>query len=157
MLEFECRFKNIPKPAYFNRWINLRVPFSKVFGDVRCNLKEAVELAGIVWHGRVHCGLDDSINIARLLAVIMQRGFKFSITKFFMPPQAITQDSVMTWNRHHQFLVPQRMSTFQHTSRDPAEVEEFRYFLWSQKLQEGNSKARTKVRNLLFRMWELDA
>ncbi|ESR39694.1 hypothetical protein CICLE_v10027126mg [Citrus x clementina] len=118
MLEFECRFKNIPKPAYFNRWINLRVPFSKVFGDVRCNLKEAVELAGIVWHGRVHCGLDDSINIARLLAVIMQRGFKFSITKFFMPPQAITQDSVMTWNRHHQFLVPQPKS-FKKVIRKP--------------------------------------
>ncbi|KAK9231610.1 hypothetical protein WN943_021848 [Citrus x changshan-huyou] len=133
------------KPAYFNRWINLRVPFSKVFGDVRCNLKEAVELAGIVWHGRVHCGLDDSINIAkavelvwhgrahwglddsinmaRFLAVIMQRGFKFSITKSLTPPQDITQDSMMTWNRHHQFLVRQRKCTFQHTSRDPAEVE----------------------------------
>ncbi|KAK9228692.1 hypothetical protein WN944_021646 [Citrus x changshan-huyou] len=124
MLESECRFKNIPKPSYFNRWINLRVPFSKVFGDVRCNLKEAVELG---WHGRVHCGLDDSMNIARLLAVIMQRGFKFSITKSLTPPQDITQDSVMTWNRHHQFLVRQRKCTFQHTSRDPAEVEEFRY------------------------------
>ncbi|ESR39692.1 hypothetical protein CICLE_v10027527mg [Citrus x clementina] len=94
MLESECRFKNIPKPSYFNRWINLRVPFSKVFGDVRGNLKEAVELAGIVWHGRVHCGLDDSINIA----IIMQRGFKFSITKSLTPPQDITQDSMMTWN-----------------------------------------------------------
>ena len=117
-------------------------------------MKEAVEL---VWHGRAHWGLDDSINMARFLAVIMQRGFKFSITKSLTPPQAITQDSPITSNRHHQFLVLQRMCTFQHTSRDPAEVEEFRYFLWSQKLQEGNSKARTKVRNLLFRMWELDA
>lgn len=124
MLESECRFKNIPKPAYFNRWINLRVPFSKVFGEVRCNLKEAVELAGLVWHGRVHCGLDDSINIARLLAVIMQRGFTFSITKSLTPPHVITQNSLMTWNNHHQFLVPQPTCTFQHTSRVPAE---FRY------------------------------
>ncbi|ESR39696.1 hypothetical protein CICLE_v10027071mg, partial [Citrus x clementina] len=112
MLESECRIKKIQKPAYFNRWINLRVPISK-----------AVEL---VWHGRAHWGLDDSINMARFLAVIMQRGFKFSITKSLTPPQAITQDSPITSNRHHQFLVLQRMCTFQHTSRNPAEVEEFR-------------------------------
>ncbi|KAK9231612.1 hypothetical protein WN943_021850 [Citrus x changshan-huyou] len=84
---------------------------------------QAVEL---VWHGRAHWGLDDSINMARFLAVIMQRGFKFSITKSLTPPQAITQDSPITSNRHHQFLVLQRMCTFQHTSRNPAEVEEFR-------------------------------
>ncbi|KAF9595155.1 hypothetical protein IFM89_037584 [Coptis chinensis] len=54
MLESECRFKRIWKPPYFNRWINLRVPFNDVFGGVRCNLKEAVQLAGLAWEGRAH-------------------------------------------------------------------------------------------------------
>ncbi|KAF9593043.1 hypothetical protein IFM89_019874, partial [Coptis chinensis] len=27
----ECRFKRIRKPPYFNRWINLRVPFNEVY------------------------------------------------------------------------------------------------------------------------------
>ncbi|KAL5062204.1 hypothetical protein RYX36_023941 [Vicia faba] len=80
MLESECRFKKIRKPPYFNRWINLRIPFSEVFGDVKCNLKEAVEIAGLAWQGRPHCGLDDAKNTARLLALLMHRGFKFSIT-----------------------------------------------------------------------------
>ncbi|KAL0455784.1 UNVERIFIED_CONTAM: ERI1 exoribonuclease 2 [Sesamum latifolium] len=80
MLESECRYKNIRKPPYFNRWINLRVPFHEVFGEARCNLREAVEKAGLAWEGRAHCGLDDAKNTARLLALIMHKGFKFSIT-----------------------------------------------------------------------------
>lgn len=80
MLESECRFKRIPKPPYFNRWINLKVPFQDMFGGVRCNLKEAVQLAGLAWEGRPHCGLDDARNTARLLALLMHRGFRFSIT-----------------------------------------------------------------------------
>ncbi|XP_019449321.1 PREDICTED: uncharacterized protein LOC109352015 isoform X2 [Lupinus angustifolius] len=84
MLESECRFKKIRKPPYFNRWINLRVPFREVFGAVRCNLKEAVQIAGLAWQGRAHCGLDDAKNTARLLALLMHKGFKFSITKSIM-------------------------------------------------------------------------
>ncbi|XP_028784341.1 uncharacterized protein LOC114740362 [Neltuma alba] len=84
MLESECRFKKIRKPPYFNRWINLRIPFREVFGPARCNLKEAVEMAGLAWQGRAHCGLDDAKNTARLLALLMRRGFKFSITNSIM-------------------------------------------------------------------------
>jgi len=64
MLESECQMKRIRKPPYFNRWINLKVPFHEVFGDVRCNLKQAVQLSGLPWVGRAHCGLDDARNTA---------------------------------------------------------------------------------------------
>lgn len=84
MLESECRFKKIRKPPYFNRWINLKVPFNEVFRGVRCNLKEAVQLAGLAWEGRAHCGLDDARNTARLLSYLMYLGFKFSITNSLM-------------------------------------------------------------------------
>ncbi|KAK6141188.1 hypothetical protein DH2020_025071 [Rehmannia glutinosa] len=67
MLESECRYKNIPKPPYFNRWINLKVPFHDIFGMERCNLKQAVEKAGLAWEGRLHCGLDDAKNTAQAL------------------------------------------------------------------------------------------
>ncbi|KAF2299283.1 hypothetical protein GH714_031271 [Hevea brasiliensis] len=78
MLESECRFKKIWKPPYFNRWINLRIPFREVFGGVRCNQKEAVKMAGLAWQGRAHCGLDDAKNTALLLALLMRRGIKNS-------------------------------------------------------------------------------
>ncbi|XP_020701800.1 uncharacterized protein LOC110113520 isoform X1 [Dendrobium catenatum] len=88
MLETECRFKGIRKPHYFNQWINLKVPFQEVFGGVRCNLKEAVQLAGLAWEGRAHCGLDDARNTARLLSVLMRQGFRLSITN------SLTQHSI---------------------------------------------------------------
>ncbi|KAJ6704855.1 3'-5' EXONUCLEASE ERI1-RELATED [Salix purpurea] len=83
MLESECRFKKIRKPPYFNRWINLKVPFCEIFGGARC-LKEAVEMSGLEWQGRAHCGLDDAKNTARLLALLMHRGIRFSITNSLM-------------------------------------------------------------------------
>ncbi|KAL3537582.1 hypothetical protein ACH5RR_000948 [Cinchona calisaya] len=94
MLESECRFKKIRKPPYFNKWINLKVPFCEVFGGARCNLKEAVQMAGLTWQGRAHCGLDDAKNTARLLALLMHRGFKFSITDSLMCQPT---DETFTW------------------------------------------------------------
>ncbi|XP_031114128.1 ERI1 exoribonuclease 2-like isoform X1 [Ipomoea triloba] len=84
ILESECRYKKIRKPPYFNRWINLKVPFRDAFGGMRCNLKEAMQIAGLAWQGRAHCGLDDAKNTARLLALLMHRGFKLSITDALM-------------------------------------------------------------------------
>ncbi|KAF5185665.1 Eri1 exoribonuclease [Thalictrum thalictroides] len=120
MLESECRFKKIRKPPYFNRWINLRVPFNKVFGGVRCNLKEAVQLAGLAWEGRAHCGLDDARNTARLLSYLMHRGFRFSITNSlpFLTDQSILlqQSSDCSLNSAqypHQLKSPSSMSVAQ--------------------------------------------
>uniref|UniRef100_A0A453EJU8 Exonuclease domain-containing protein n=1 Tax=Aegilops tauschii subsp. strangulata TaxID=200361 RepID=A0A453EJU8_AEGTS len=81
MLEFECRFKGIEKPSYFDRWINLRAPFQAALGGGgRVNLQEAVRAAGLDWEGRLHCELDDARNTARLLVELMLRGVKMSIT-----------------------------------------------------------------------------
>ncbi|VAH75054.1 unnamed protein product [Triticum turgidum subsp. durum] len=92
MLEFECRFKGIEKASYFNRWINLRLPFQAALGGGgRVNLQEAVRAAGLDWEGRLHCGLDDALNTARLLAEIMRRGVKITITGSLAPPPPIQQ------------------------------------------------------------------
>ncbi|KAJ0735255.1 putative ribonuclease H-like superfamily, exonuclease, RNase T/DNA polymerase III [Helianthus annuus] len=96
MLESECRFKKIRKPPYFNRWINLKVPFCEAYGGAKCNLKEAVQMAGLSWQGRAHCGLDDAKNTARLLALMMHKGSKFSITNSLMCQQPIDHHA-FTW------------------------------------------------------------
>ncbi|KAJ7949384.1 ERI1 exoribonuclease [Quillaja saponaria] len=122
MLESECRFKKIRKPPYFNRWINLRIPFCEVFGDVRCNLKEAVELSGLAWQGRAHCGLDDAKNTARLLALLMGRGFKFSITNSLMWQ---TAERALMWKQS-----PEQLSFSPHNPHKPKDnmhVPTFQY------------------------------
>ncbi|KAL9234822.1 hypothetical protein vseg_009647 [Gypsophila vaccaria] len=102
ILESECRYKKIKKPSYFNRWINLKVPFGEAFDGVRCNLKEAVELAGLTWEGRAHSGLDDAMNTARLLTHLMALGSKLSITNTIMwetdndDDPTVTQQQIQT-------------------------------------------------------------
>jgi ERI1 exoribonuclease 2 len=85
MLDFECKFKDIPKPSYFNQWVNLRTPFETAFGVGRRNLQEAVREAGLQWDGRLHCGLDDARNTAHLLVQLMRRGVRISITGSLAP------------------------------------------------------------------------
>ncbi|KAM3329714.1 hypothetical protein ACQJBY_026635 [Aegilops geniculata] len=92
MLESECRFKGIEKPSYFDRWINLRVPFQAALGGGgRVTLQEAVRAAGLDWEGRLHCGLDDARNTARLLVELMLRRVKMTITGSLAPPPLIQQ------------------------------------------------------------------
>uniref|UniRef100_A0A453EKY4 Exonuclease domain-containing protein n=1 Tax=Aegilops tauschii subsp. strangulata TaxID=200361 RepID=A0A453EKY4_AEGTS len=92
MLESECRFKGIEKPSYFDRWINLRVPFQAALGGGgRVTLQEAVRAAGLDWEGRLHCGLDDARKTARLLVELMLRGVKMTITGSLASPPPIHQ------------------------------------------------------------------
>lgn len=84
MLEMECKWKNIRKPAYFNRWINLKVAFEA--GHLRreaSGLRGAVEAAGLTWQGRPHSGLDDARNTARLALALIARGAVLSISDSF--------------------------------------------------------------------------
>uniref|UniRef100_A0ACD5UZG7 Uncharacterized protein n=1 Tax=Avena sativa TaxID=4498 RepID=A0ACD5UZG7_AVESA len=92
LLESECRFKGIAKPPYFDRWINLRVPFEAMLGGTgQTNLQEAVREAGLEWEGRLHCGLDDARNTAHLLVELMRRGAKIEITGSLAPVPLIRE------------------------------------------------------------------
>ncbi|XP_061352989.1 uncharacterized protein LOC133297800 [Gastrolobium bilobum] len=106
MLESECKFKKIPKPAYFNRWIDLRVPFNEVFGDMRRKLKKALEIARLKWEGRAHSRLDDAKNTARLLALIMHKGYKFSITNSLPWKQSEERATVFHDRNYNMMIFP---------------------------------------------------
>ena len=51
-------------------------------------------MAGLAWQGRHHCGLDDATNTACVMALLMHRGFKFSITGSIMWQTADSQEQV---------------------------------------------------------------
>lgn len=113
MLESECKFKKISKPPYFNRWIDLKVPFQQVFQGKRCNLQQAVQHAGLTWEGRTHCGLDDACNTARLLAHFLYRGFKFSITNW-MERQSAPVNQPTTFQNQELTTISSRYGNYLH-------------------------------------------
>lgn len=110
MLEQECRFKGIAKPAYFDRWVDLRVHFEAAFGGGgrRVKLQEAVRAAGLEWVGRLHCGLDDACNTARLLVELLRRGVPISITGSLpaAPPPLEQARKQQQQQEMQQLLVP---------------------------------------------------
>jgi transcriptional regulator NrdR family protein len=65
------------------RWINLKVPFRKFSGHMQTNLRGAVELLGLVWEGREHCGLDDARNTAYLALELVKKGIILKVTNSF--------------------------------------------------------------------------
>ncbi len=50
---------------------------------VHGNLRKCVEAAGMAWEGRMHSGLDDARNTARLAAALLAGGAALTVTGFF--------------------------------------------------------------------------
>ncbi|KAG0584467.1 hypothetical protein KC19_3G212200 [Ceratodon purpureus] len=80
MLESECLYKGLQKPLYFNRWINLKIPHRQIYGNVKANFKQSVELMGRKFEGRPHSGLDDAKNTAYLALELIRRGIRLRVT-----------------------------------------------------------------------------
>lgn len=87
MLEPECRLKGIDRPLYFDRWINLRIPFVATFGGSKpkADLADAVRMVGMEWEGRPRGASDDARNTALLLRELMRRGVELGITSSLVP------------------------------------------------------------------------
>jgi len=87
MLEMECKWRRISKPAYLARWVDLKLAFREVYGrpkdlGVR-GLRECMEHAGLEWHGRAHSGIDDARNTAKLVAQLVGLGVTMTVTGSF--------------------------------------------------------------------------
>ena len=52
-------------------------------------------MGGLAWQGRAHRSLDDAKITARLLGLLMHKGFKFAITNSLMWQAS---DGLLTWN-----------------------------------------------------------
>ena len=65
-LEQECTRKGIPRPAYFDKWVNLKRLFADFYGCRPCRITKMLERQGMRFVGRPHSGIDDSRNIARI-------------------------------------------------------------------------------------------
>jgi ERI1 exoribonuclease 2 len=56
-LQYECRRKQIRKPAYFDQWIDLRAVYKQFYDRRPSGLCGSLEDLGIAFTGREHCGM----------------------------------------------------------------------------------------------------
>lgn len=71
-LQRECRRNRVGLPFSSDR-LNVKVDFARVEGGRKRGLGSAIERAGLVFEGTAHRGIDDAVNIARLLPFTLER------------------------------------------------------------------------------------
>ena len=83
----ECERKGIRKPAYFDKWVNLKQLFADHYKVRRCKIAKMLERHGMRFEGRLHSGIDDSRNIARIAAQLVRDGSPVYINEGLPPRQ----------------------------------------------------------------------
>ncbi|XP_065826946.1 ERI1 exoribonuclease 2-like [Oscarella lobularis] len=90
-LHYECKRKQIRKPAIFNTWIDLRATYRSFYERIPRGLNGALEDLGLEFEGRQHSGLDDAKNTAKLCWQIIQDGCILLPTASSNPPAPVVQ------------------------------------------------------------------
>ena len=80
MLPRQCQYFNIPIPKYFRQWINIKHVFRTVTGKKASGMAEMLDYLGLSLDGRHHSGIDDSRNIAKILAALARQNPALSPT-----------------------------------------------------------------------------
>ena len=65
-LHGECKRKGIEKAAYFDKWVNIKSLFADFYRTRSCKIHKMLEIQGMRFEGRLHSGIDDTRNIARI-------------------------------------------------------------------------------------------
>jgi 3'-5' exoribonuclease 1 len=61
-------------PPMFYRWIDVKAAFANFFRCSRSKIRTMLEYLGYSFEGRLHSGLDDSRNIAKIVIALLNRG-----------------------------------------------------------------------------------
>ena len=76
-----CLQHDVPFPKWGKSWINLRKIFSAFYKTERMNIAGMLQHLGLDFDGRLHCGLDDAKNIAKILLVLLKDGCEPSLNE----------------------------------------------------------------------------
>jgi 3'-5' exoribonuclease 1 len=67
----DCGRHDFPLPATFERHVNVKKEFARVFKVRPCGMAEALKHAGLPLEGQHHRGIDDARNIAKLARLVL--------------------------------------------------------------------------------------
>ena len=65
-LHGECARKGLAKPSYFDKWCNIKSLFADYYNVRPCKIHKMLAHLGMKFEGRLHSGIDDTRNIARI-------------------------------------------------------------------------------------------
>ena len=84
-LHGECSRKGIEKEAYFEKWCNIKGLFADFYRTRQCKIHRMLEKQGMKFEGRLHSGIDDTRNIARIAAKMRKDGAVLYVNEALPP------------------------------------------------------------------------
>lgn len=78
----QCDYSDIPFPRWAYNWVNLRRRYLSFYDCKKVHgLVGMLEMLGMTFEGQLHCGLDDSYNIARIAIRLMLDGCELKVNE----------------------------------------------------------------------------
>ncbi|CAM0137046.1 hypothetical protein VKS41_008203 [Umbelopsis sp. WA50703] len=71
----QCNHDNIPVPAYFFRWVDIKKAYSRFYNCKPETITNMLDKLGMDFEGRAHSGLDDATNIYRIARHMFHKGY----------------------------------------------------------------------------------
>jgi len=84
-LHAECVRKGIPKQPYFDKWVNIKTLFADFYRTRSCKIHKMLEIQNMRFEGRLHSGIDDTRNIARIAVRMAEDGCSFYLNEALSP------------------------------------------------------------------------
>ncbi|KAF8788077.1 ERI1 exoribonuclease 3 like protein [Argiope bruennichi] len=79
LFPIQCKGLRIPVADYMRSWINLKVSFAEMTTVYPRNMITMMKYCQLEHEGRLHSGLDDCKNIARVLRDLAERGLVYEL------------------------------------------------------------------------------
>jgi len=98
-LDGECARKGIPKAEYYDKWVNLKQLFADFYHCPRCKIARMLEHQGMRFEGRLHSGIDDTRNIARIARKMAQDGCTMYLNEALPAHRKSAMVQALTWSR----------------------------------------------------------
>lgn len=76
-LPSQCRYYGLETPKWAFKTINLKKAHQKLHGKYPRNFQQIVSENGLVFQGRPHSGLDDTLNTVRVIKAMASKGHIF--------------------------------------------------------------------------------
>lgn len=94
-LNMQCHISRIKYPRFAKKWINIRKCYGNFYKVPRTQTKlmTMLEKLGMIYDGRLHSGLDDSMNIARIAIRMLQDGCGLRVNERIHAGQLTTVSS----------------------------------------------------------------
>jgi len=80
-LHAECTRKGITKPVYYDKWVNIKSMFADFYRTRSCKIHKMLEIQNMRFEGRLHSGIDDTRNIARIALRMSEDGCDFYVNE----------------------------------------------------------------------------